>query len=69
MKKRELQNFKAKAEKEISDAIAKSGRELVESRLKIVSGETKNIKMAKNMRREIAQLKTVLREKTLGGNI
>lgn len=62
MKKRELQDFRAKTEKEISDAIAKSERELVDSRLKIVSGETKNIKMAKNVRREIAQLKTMLRE-------
>lgn len=67
MKKKDLQVVRTKTGKEISEAIDKKSVELAASKFKVATGEAKNIKIGRNLRREIAQLATILREKSLGG--
>ncbi len=63
MKKKKLAEFQKKAKAEIEKEIAKSKKELVEVEAKISMGEEKNVKKAKNIRKDIAQLKTISRTK------
>lgn len=62
MRKKDLQVARTKTDKEISEAMAKKSAELAASKFKAATGETKNIKVGRNLRREIAQLATILRE-------
>lgn len=65
MKRKDLQAMRGKTEKEVTLEVAKKETELIDQRLRIRSGDKKNLKGAWNIRRDIAQMKTVLREKEL----
>ena len=65
MKKKDILDVRGKAEKEIANSLKEKKLELAKTKVKIASGEEKNIKKAKNLRREIAQLLTILKEKAL----
>lgn len=65
MKKKDLQEARTKTEEEISGLITKKKIELMDVKIKTQAGEVKNIKIVRNLRREIAQLSTILRESSL----
>ena len=65
MKKRELVDVRKSEAKEIAGRVKEKKLELAKARVKIVSGEEKNVKKVTNLKKEIAQLLTILREKEL----
>ncbi len=65
MKKKDLIEIRSKKKKEIAKIIKEKKLELAKIRVKIASGEEKNVKKARNLRKDIAQLFTILKEKTL----
>lgn len=69
MKRRDLKELRTKEGKELNDLLAKKQGELGEARIKVRTGDVKNVKTGKNIRHDIAQLKTLLREKELGGEV
>lgn len=67
MKKREVNEQRNKTDKELLALLLSKKKELVDSSLKVATGELKNTQALRELRRAIAQVKTVMREKTLGG--
>lgn len=63
MKKRELSNLKTKPEQELENLLGQKRQELKKFKAEMVVGRHKNARSGKNLRREIAQISTVLREK------
>lgn len=63
MKKKDLQSLRAKEKPEIKKLIEEKVAELTHLTSEISLGRHKNVRAGKNLRREIAQLKTILREK------
>lgn len=58
--------MRSKSEQEIMDEIEASRRELLNMQFQWLSGETRNPAQRKSIRRNIARLKTILREVRLG---
>ena len=52
---------------ELKTAASKLEKELVDARLKISLGQEKNVHIAKNIRQDIARIKTIIRHKELTG--
>ena len=65
MKKKDLINLKGKTLAELEKLAKESQLGLVQFTAKIKGGSEKNLKKAKNLRREIAQVLTIIREKEL----
>jgi large subunit ribosomal protein L29 len=65
MKRKELKDVKIKDISEIIKSIVTKKEELLKIQLKVKIGGEKNLKKAKNLRKDIAQLKTVLHEKEI----
>jgi ribosomal protein L29 len=65
MKKKDLQNIRTKKIKTLEKLVGEKKLELVKIRLAMKVGKEKNLKKAKNLRREIAQILTIIREKEL----
>lgn len=65
MKKNDLQSLRAKEVKELIKAVREKKLELIKFTAKLKSGGEKNVKKAANMKKEIAQILTVLKEKSL----
>lgn len=65
MKKKELKTLRTKSEKDLVETLEKKRMELLKITLKIKSGEEKNVKKAKNLRIDISQILTILKEKEL----
>ena len=65
MKKRELTDVRKSETKDLSSKVKEKKLELAKTRVKIVSGEEKNVKKLANLKKEIAQLLTILKEKEL----
>lgn len=65
MKKEELKKLRAKDMKELEKVLNESQKQLGESSLKIVGAKEKNLKKVRNLRRDIAQILTIVREKEL----
>ena len=65
MKKKELKDLKVKGLKELGKLVSQKKLELSESYAKIKAGQEKNLKKAKNLRRDVAQTLTIIREKEL----
>lgn len=63
MKTKDLQNLRGKELKEVESLLAKKKLELSKLEVKILSGKEKNLKARKNLKKEIAQIMTVLKEK------
>ena len=58
--------IRSKSDTEILEEIDESSRELLNLRFQCEAGETKNSAQYKRVRRNIARLKTIIREKKLG---
>lgn len=67
MKKRELVDLRKSETKDLANKVEEKRLELAKTRVKVVSGEEKNVKKLANLKKEIAQLLTILREKELMG--
>ena len=65
MKKKDLSEARAKDTKEIAKLIEDKKLKLDKVRVEISAGEEKNVKAVANLKREIAQLMTVLKEKEI----
>ncbi len=65
MKKKELKTLRTKSNKDLVKTLEKKRVELLKIKLKIKAKEEKNVKMAKNLKIDISQILTVLREKEL----
>jgi ribosomal protein L29 len=65
MKKKDLADLRAKEIKVIKETLSKKKLELATLVTKSVSGGEKNLKKGKNLRKDIAQIMTVIREKEL----
>ncbi|OGM57962.1 50S ribosomal protein L29 [Candidatus Woesebacteria bacterium RIFCSPHIGHO2_12_FULL_46_16] len=65
MKRRELVDLRKSEAKDLTSKVKEKKLELAKSRVKIVSGEEKNVKKVANLKKEIAQLLTIIREKEL----
>lgn len=63
MKKRELNDLKIKPEQELKNLLGQKKQELKKFKAEMVVGRHKNVRLGKNLRREMAQISTVLREK------
>lgn len=67
MKQKELQELRTKTAEELTAMVAQKRVELAKIKAELATGRHKNIKIVKNLRRDVSQMLTVLREKTLGG--
>ncbi len=65
MKKKDLTDLRNKKINELEKLLSKKRNELINTYAKIKAGQEKNLKKAKNMRRDIAQILTIIREKEL----
>jgi ribosomal protein L29 len=65
MRKNELKNLKTKQKKELRKMIDEKKRDLTKSLSELKAGREKNFKKPKSIRRDIAQILTVVREKEL----
>ncbi|MBI4157687.1 50S ribosomal protein L29 [Candidatus Woesebacteria bacterium] len=62
MKKNDLKNLRTKKTKELRDTISKKKLEIAKILAKISAGQEKNLKKAKNLKKELAQTMTVIKE-------
>lgn len=69
MKKNDLKELRSKTAKSIEKRIADSQSELVQAKLKLKRADLKNVRTPKLLKRDIAQMKTILKEKKLFKNI
>lgn len=65
MKKKDLADIKNKEIKDLKKLAEEKKLELAKIEVKIHSSEEKNVKKASNLRREIAQILTMIQEKEL----
>lgn len=65
MKKREFTELKSKEVVELLKSVKAKKAELAKLNPKIKSGEEKNLKKAANIRRDVAQILTLIREKEI----
>ena len=65
MKTKEFGSLKTKEIKELKDLVSKKKLELIKNQVKILSGKEKNLKKIWGLRKEIAQVLTIIKEKEL----
>lgn len=65
MKKKDLVDIRNKEIKDLKKLAEEKKLELAKTEVKIRSGEEKNVKKASKLRREIAQILTIIQEKEL----
>lgn len=63
MKKRELVELRIQSMENLSKKVIEMRKKMLETRVKIVVGKEKNLRLAKNMRKDIAQVETLISEK------
>ncbi len=66
MKKKDLKSLRTKEKKEILKTLEKKRKSLSESWIKTKAGQEKNTKKVKMLRKDIAQILTILKEKETG---
>jgi ribosomal protein L29 len=69
MKRKEFNELKGKTEKDLLKLSIAKKLEAKKAKLSIISGKEKNLKVYRNVRREIAQIETVIREKKILGEL
>lgn len=67
MKNKDLQELRNKKVVELDKIVAKKKQETIMADAKMKTGQEKKIKKVKNLRREIAQVLTIIREKEILG--
>ena len=69
MKIKELKEAKLKDVKELEKMVSKLRIDLMKNAVKIAGGKEKNIKKAWNIKKEIAQILTIIKNKMINENI
>ena len=69
MKIKELKDLKTKEVKDLQDLVLKKKLELLKNQVKIAGGQGKNLKENWTLRKELAQILTIIRTKTVNENI
>jgi len=62
MKKRELKEYREKSKSQLTKDVEKLRKEYFEAKMKISSGEEKNLKKANHLKRDIAQILSIIGE-------
>lgn len=65
MKKKELKSLKQKTIKEIEKVLIKKRQSLLETIVKAKAGQEKNVKKVKMLKKDVAQILTILKQKQL----
>jgi ribosomal protein L29 len=65
MKKKDLQELRNKKIIELDKIVAKKKKESIMADVKMRTGQEKKLKKVKNIKREIAQILTIIREKQI----
>jgi len=61
----ELQKLRQEKEKKLSELLSSKEEELTRARLELATGKLKDVHKLTSLRREVARLKTILREKEM----
>jgi ribosomal protein L29 len=64
MKKTQIQQLKAQDPKKLTQKLTQLKNEYQKAKIQITASEEKNIKKAKNIRRDIAQISSIITQKT-----
>ena len=62
MKKKDLSNLREKKQSELVELVEDKKNELTGTHAKVVAGQEKDLKKVKGLRKDIAQILTILRE-------
>lgn len=65
MKKKELIDLRSKEVKVLNKMILDKKTEIEKNRVKVFSGKQKNFSFSRNLRREVSQLMTLVKEKQI----
>ncbi len=63
MKKKELNEIKDKELKELVKLVGEKELEVTKTQVKITSGNMKNVKAVRNLKKSLAQIKSILNQK------
>lgn len=69
MKLKDINGLRAKAAKELKELLKEKENKAVQAKVRIKVAKEKNLKHVKMLRRDIAQISTILREKELAEGI
>jgi ribosomal protein L29 len=62
MKKKDLNDLRNRTAAEIDSMVAKTKEEIVKAKMEIASKKSKNLNIAKNLRKNLAQMLTIRKE-------
>jgi len=65
MKKNKLKEIRLKTEEELKKEAEQIVQEITRLRLEIAASKIKNVKAVKNLKKDLAQIKTIIKEKGL----
>ena len=65
MKKKELKELHQKSQQDLQSLMKKAQEELVKLKMDRKAGRLKNVRLPENKRRDLARIKTILKEKEL----
>jgi len=65
MKKKDIETLRGKEVAEIKKALAGKRADLIKAQVEMYGGKEKNLKKAKNLRREVAQMLTIIKEREI----
>ena len=60
-------DLREKSETELQTMIGEFEKDLIQFRLKLVTGTVENVRSARSARRDIARIKTIIRQRELAG--
>ena len=65
MKKKDIETLRGKEVAEIKKALAGKRADLIKAQVEMYGGKEKNLKKARNLRREVAQMLTIIKEREI----
>jgi len=65
MKKKDIETLRGKEVAEIKKALAGKRADLIKAQVEMYGGKEKNLKKVKNLRREVAQMLTIIKEREI----
>lgn len=63
MKKKQLKEIKNKTAQDLEKLVAETKTQLIKLKLEVLSGKNKNKRLGRSLRKEIAQLLTIINQK------
>jgi ribosomal protein L29 len=65
MKKKDLQSLRKKETKDLQKMVSDKKKQIAENFIKLKAGQEKNFKKMANLKKEVAQIMTVIKEKEI----